>query len=115
MIYLSFEDNISEIEKYYTEEVRNMEKKRKINKEQIFKIICKTIENVTENEIKENEIHMEDSFNKGSLILSSFDYIKVIVGIEKEMNIIFPEELLDFSEITKVKDLVNILYEIQAN
>lgn len=83
--------------------------KYKIDKTYVFETICKNIEYITEKEVNRTELKMEDEFNKNKLVLSSMEYIKLAVNLEKELNIAIPDEYLEVFWSGKISDLVELL------
>ena len=81
-------------------------------REKIFEKIKYNLEIVMEKEINKDDIKLDDCFGIKNLVLSSYDYIMLIVGLEKDMDVKFPDEELDFHNIKKVSDLVELTYDL---
>ncbi len=45
-------------------------------------------------------------------IISSFNYVKLIVSIEEEFEIEIPDEYLDVSQFETVKDIAGFIHEV---
>lgn len=82
-------------------------------KEEIFTAVKANIEEVLGNGFIEEEIVIDTKLGYNGLMLSSFDYVMLVVNLERDLDIRFPDEMLDFDGINSVADLVNILYQLQ--
>lgn len=83
-----------------------------IDKKEIFEKIKYNIEIITEQEIHRGDIDLNDNFGKGKLSLSSYDYIMLAINLERDFNIKLPDEELDFHNIKKVSDLVDLIHNL---
>ena len=65
-------------------------------KNQIINILCRYLENVTEDEIQNNENNLL------RLGINSIVFIKLVVEIEKEFDIEFDDEMLDYTQFNSL-------------
>ncbi len=65
-------------------------------KNKIINILCEHLDNVTEEEIEENEDNLL------RLGINSILFLKLVIEIEKEFNIEFDDEMLDYTQFNSL-------------